>query len=160
MTKPMETVKAFVRQDDTVTIVCPSCQLPKNVSVGAFRTKSHYLKVRCPCDNVFRVHLDFRQFYRKPTDLPGIYKTLKPAGHGGGAIHIKNISQGGLGFTISGFNNIEIGHRLLVTFQLDDRKKTPLKKEVVVQSISDNFIGCRFASGQAYEKEIGFYLKS
>lgn len=156
----METVKAFVRADDTVTIVCPACKLPKNVSVGSFKDKTHYLKVRCPCDKVFRVHLDFRQFYRKPTDLPGMYKTIKPAGHGGGVIHIKNISQGGLGFTVSGVNTIEKGHRLEVSFQLDDKKKTSLKKQVVVQSVTDNFIGCRFSSDQAYEKEIGFYLKS
>ena len=159
MIRPMETVKTFVRYDDTVTIVCPACNLPKNVAVGSYRNKSHYLKVRCPCENVFRVHLDFRQFYRKPTDLPGMYKTLKPLGHGGGVVHIKNISQGGLGFTISGVNTIEVGHRLQIIFQLDDKKKTPLKKEVVVQTISENFIGCRFTSGQAYEKEIGFYLK-
>lgn len=156
----METVKAFVRADDTVTIVCPACKLPKNVSVGSFKDKTHYLKVRCPCDNVFRVHLDFRQFYRKPTDLKGMYKTLKPAGHGGGVIHIKNISQGGLGFTVSGTNTIEVGHRLEVSFQLDDKKQTSLKKQVVVQSVTDNFIGCRFSSDQAYEKEIGFYLKT
>lgn len=156
----METVKAFVRQDDSVTIVCPACKLPKNVSVASFKNKTHYLKVRCPCDNVFRVHLDFRQFYRKSTDLRGMYKTLKPAGFGGGVIHIKNISQGGLGFTVSGVNTIEIGHRLQISFQLDDKKRTSLKKEVVVQSVTENFIGCRFISEQAYEKELGFYLKS
>lgn len=156
----METVKAFVRQDNTVTIVCPACKTPKNVSVANFKGKTHDLKVRCTCTHVFQVHLDFRQFYRKPTDLPGFYKTLKPVGHGGGVIHIKNVSLGGLGFTISGVNTIEVGHRLEISFQLDDKKKTAMKKEVVVQSVSDNFIGCRFISDQAYEKELGFYLKS
>ncbi|GAB4342645.1 MAG: hypothetical protein Kow0089_17850 [Desulfobulbaceae bacterium] len=156
----METVKAFVRQDDTVTIVCPACKTPKNISVKSFKNKTHYLKVRCTCEEVFRVHLDFRQFYRKPTNLEGHYKTLKPAGQGGGIIHIRNISQGGIGFTVSGINTIEKGHRLLVTFELDDKRRTKLQKEVVVQSVTDNFIGCRFASSQAYEKELGFYLKT
>jgi len=155
----METVKAFVREDDTTTIVCPVCKMPKNISVASFKEKTHYLKVRCQCNTVFRVHLDFRRSYRKPTDIPGTYKTLKPAGHGGGVIHIKNISQGGLGFSVSGMNTIEKGHRLLVSFQLDDKRRTSLKKEVIVQSVSDNFVGCRFISGQAYEKELGFYLK-
>jgi hypothetical protein len=159
MTEAMETVKAFVREDDTATIVCPACKMPKTISVAAFKNKTHYLKVRCRCNTVFRVHLDFRRFYRKPTDIPGVYKTLKPVGHGGGEIHITNISQGGLGFTVSGMNTIEKGHRLLVSFQLDDKRKTALKKEVVVQSVSDNFVGCCFSSGQAYEKELGFYLK-
>ena len=155
----METVKAFVREDDTVTIVCPACKTPKNASVGSFKDKTHYLKVRCRCDNVFRVHLDFRRFYRKPIDISGMYKSLKPLNLGGGTIHIKNISQGGLGFTVSGMNTIEKGHRLLVSFELNDKKKTFLRKEVVVQSVSNDFVGCRFSSHQAYEKELGFYLQ-
>ena len=160
MTETLETVKAFVRDDDTVTIVCPACKMPKNLSATTFKNKTHYLKVRCPCEKVFRVHLDFRQFYRKPTDLPGMYKTLNPAGHGGGVIHIKNISKGGLGFTVSGVNTIEVGHRLEISFQLDDKKQTALKKEVLVQSVTENFVGSRFTKGQAYEKEIGFYLQN
>ena len=155
----METVKAFVREDDTVTIVCPACKTPKNASVASFKNKTHYLKVRCRCENVFRVHLDFRRFYRKPTDIPGRYKTLNPRAHGSGAIHIVNISQGGLGFTVSGINTIEEGHRLEVSFELDDKKMTSLQKEVVVQSVSEDFVGCRFSASQAYEKELGFYLK-
>ena len=156
----MKTVKAFVRADDTVTIVCPACNNPKNVSAASFKNKINYLKVRCTCDNAFRVELDFRQFYRKPTDLPGMYKTLKPKGHGGGVIHVRNISQGGIGFTVTGINTIEVGHRLEVSFQLDDKKQTSLKKEVMVQSVSNDFVGCRFVAGGAYEKELGFYLKS
>ena len=155
----METIKAFVREDDTVTIVCPACKTPKNASVASFKDKTHYLKVRCRCDNVFRVHLDFRRFYRKPTDLPGRYKTLNPRAHGSGEIKNVNISKGGLGFTVSGMNTIEEGHRLEVSFELDDKKRTHLQKEVVVQSVDKDFVGCRFSSNQAYEKELGFYLK-
>ena len=154
----METVKAFVREDDTATIVCPACKLPKNVSVASYRNKSPELKVRCNCNNVFKVYLDFRRFYRKSTDLPGRYKTLNPRGHGGGMIHVVNISKGGLGFTVSGMNTIEKGHRIEVSFELDDKKMTHLIKEVVVQSVDKDFVGCRFSSSQAYEKELGFYL--
>lgn len=155
----METVKAFVREDNTTTIVCPVCKIPKNISVASFKNKIPELKVRCTCNNVFKVYLDFRRFYRKATDLPGRYKTLNPLNHGSGTVHIVNISQGGLGFIVSGINTIETGHRLLLSFELDDKKKTRLEKEVVVQSVSDDFIGCRFSSSQAYEKELGFYLK-
>lgn len=159
MTESIATVKAFVREDDTVTIVCPACKMPKDASVTPFKNKTHLLKVRCRCDTVFRVHLDFRRFYRKETDLPGIYRTLKPAGHGGGSIHIKDISQGGLGFSVDGINTIEKGHILMVSFELDDKKKTALRKEVVVQSVSGDIVGCRFSANQPYEKELGFYLK-
>lgn len=151
-------VKAFVRENDTVTIVCPACKMPKNAAVGAFRNKSHYLKVRCPCETVFTVHLDFRQHYRKLTDLPGTFKSINPSGMGGD-IHIKDISVSGIGFTFSGMQFLEKGHTLSVSFTLDDKKKTRLTKEVVVQSVQGDFVGCRFVERQAYEKELGFYLK-
>lgn len=159
MTESIETIKAFVRADNTVTIVCPGCKMPKNANVGSFRDKCHYLKVRCPCENVFRVHLDFRQHYRKPVDLQGMFKSIKPPGMGG-EIKIKDISQSGLGFMITGTHFIDKGNTLSVSFTLDDKKETKLVKEVVVQSIDGNFVGCRFVERQAYEKELGFYLKS
>lgn len=159
MTETVQTVKAFVRPDNTVTIVCPSCKMPKNVSVASFRNKSHYLKVRCPCDTVFRVHLDFRQHYRKPTELPGIYKSIDPPGSGG-TIEIRDISISGLGFVIKGTNLVEKGNVLRVSFELDDKRKTKLEKKVVVQSVTDGFVGCKFVGEQAYEKELGFYLKT
>ena len=155
----METVKAFVRADDTVTIVCPVCKLPKNAAVGAFRNKSHYLKVRCPCSEVFTVHLDFRQHYRKQTDLPGSFKSINPPGMAG-EIQIKDISVSGIGFTLSSLQTVAKGNILTLSFALDDKKKTKLTKEVVVQSVLGNVVGCRFVERQAYQKELGFYLQS
>lgn len=155
----METVKAFVRANETVTIVCPVCKTPKNAAVGAFRHKSHYLKVRCSCDTVFTVHLDFRQHYRKQTDLPGTFRSINPPGMSGD-IHIKDISVSGVGFTVTGVQYLEKGHTLALTFTLDDKKKTKLIKEVVVQSVLQDCVGCRFVETKAYEKELGFYLTS
>lgn len=153
----METVKAFVRANDTVTIVCPACRMPKNAAVGPFRNKSHDLKVRCPCGHVFMVHLDFRQHYRKQTDLTGTFRSINPPGMGGD-IHVKDISISGIGFTVSGMQLLEKGHSLTVTFTLDDKRKTNLTKEVVVQSVQGDFVGGRFVDRKAYEKELGFYL--
>jgi len=155
----METVKAFVRADNSVTITCPQCNMPKNASVGSFKDKCHYLKVKCPCSTVFRVHLDFRQHYRKPTELSGTYKCIKPAGMGGGTIIVKDISIGGIGFAVTGPHNISKGQVLILNFTLDDKKKTALKKKVIVQSVSNDFIGCHFSDNQLFEKALGFYLQ-
>lgn len=154
----MEVAKAFVREDNTVTIVCPQCSATKDVSVASFRNKCHFLKVRCTCQNVFRVHLEFRRHYRKPTDLPGMYKSIRPPGMSG-SVQIMDISQGGVGFTVPDVHFIEKGQVLSLSFTLDDKKKTRLVKEVVVMSVKENFIGCSFIDRQAYDKELGFYLK-
>lgn len=155
----METIKAFVRANDTVTIVCTACNMPKNAAVGAFRNKSHDLKVRCPCGNVFMVHLDFRQHYRKLTDLPGTFRSINPSGMGGD-MKVKDVSISGVGITISSVHTLEKGNTLILDFTLDDKKKTKLTKEVVVQSVEGKMIGCRFVERQAYNKELGFYLKN
>lgn len=153
----MTTVKAFVRADNTATIVCPACKTPKNAAVGAFRNKSHDLKVRCPCGEAFTVHLDFRQHYRKATNLPGTFRSINPPGMGGD-VHVVDISISGAGITIPGMHAIEKGQTLTLTFTLDDKKQTRLTKEVVVQSVQGNMVGCRFVEREAYQKELGFYL--
>lgn len=156
----METIRVFVREDNTATLVCPACSKPKNISVASYRNKCHFLKVRCPCERVFRVHLDFRQHYRKPTNLPGMFVCLRPAGLGGGRMTVSDISLGGVGITITEHHDLRVGCLLDLTFNLDDRKKTLLKKKAVVRKISGNFIGCQFVDKDLYEKEIGFYLKT
>ncbi len=156
----METVKIFVRPDNTVTIVCPSCSLVKNAAVGAYKNKCHNIKVRCPCGTQFMVHLDFRRYFRKPTDLPGFYRIIKPPGiMGFGDINVKDISLGGIGFTVSGKNRIEVGQTLSLDFTLDDKKRTMLKKEVIVQSIEGDFVGSYFSDNELFEKELGFFLR-
>jgi hypothetical protein len=160
MADPIETVKTFVREDNTATIVCPSCSTVKIVSVAAYREKCHFLKVRCACGSTFRIHLNFRQFYRKTTELPGTYRCIKPPGGGGGPMIVQDISRGGVGLRISGTHNLRKGYILSLSFNLDDKKNTPLNKEVCIQSIHDNMIGCRFSGNQPYEKELGFYMQS
>ncbi len=106
------------------------------------------------------VHLDFRRYFRKPTDLPGFYRIIKPPGiMGFGDINVKDISLGGIGFTVSGKNRIEVGQTLSLDFTLDDKKRTMLKKEVIVQSIEGDFVGSYFSDNELFEKELGFFLR-
>jgi hypothetical protein len=51
-----------------------------------------------------------------------------------------------------------VGEKLLVEFQLDDRTKSQLKKEVVVRTITPQFVGTEFVSDNFYENALGFYL--
>ncbi|MDW7773443.1 MAG: PilZ domain-containing protein [Desulfobulbaceae bacterium] len=155
----MEIFTAFVNADNSTTLVCPACSTPKNISVASFKNKCHFLKVRCQCGNIFRVHLDFRQHYRRPTELPGIYVCLKPAGIRGGRMTVNDISLGGIAMTAPENHGLITGCQLSLSFTLDDRRKTQIQKKVIVRSVSGDFIGCQFIEKQAYEKEIGFYLK-
>jgi hypothetical protein len=156
----MVELKAFVRQDDTTTIICPTCKMTRNVSVGAYRNKQHLLKIRCTCGNRFTVHIDFRDYYRKVTKLPGLYRIIKPAGKGSGSVQIRNISLSGIGFTVEGLHMLEPEQTLELEFQLNDKKQTSLVKQVRICTVDKNYIGCEFIHQEALEKALGFYLRA
>jgi hypothetical protein len=170
--------KSFVKPDNTATITCPNCQLTKTIAVGQFRSTRHTIKARCTCGHSFPINLDFRKYYRKKTKLPGIYNpkkkgisntqpkktqlagiyVMKSPDGGSYPVVVTNISLSGLQFTLLSRDGIEIGQQGRITFTLDDRKQTEIDKQVIVKSVSDNIIGCRFADNEALEHGLRFYL--
>ena len=155
---PQTTV--HVRENNTATLICPSCGAVKPINTDTFRHGRHIFTVRCRCQQEFTVLLDFRRNYRKQTSLPGTYEIISEGGVGGGIIHVTNISRGGMGFTVSGIHQIEPEQELRIEFQLNDKNKTILKKQAVVISVRHNTIGCAFKCNVEMDKALGFYLQS
>lgn len=156
----MAHLKVHVRDNNTATLVCPACGAVKHFAADRYRHGRHTISVRCRCQNVFSLLLDFRRHYRKQTSLPGTYEILSEGGVGGGIIHINDISRGGLGFTVSGLHRIEKDQELQVEFQLNDKKKTVLKRRMLVKSVLQNNIGCQFKDAAEMERALGFFLQS
>lgn len=154
------TTEVFVSNDLTTTLVCPNCSRAKKISVAKYLHIKHTIKVRCTCNTVYNVHLNFRRHYRKQVRLTGTYRTIhqKPASRG--AIIINDISPGGLSFAVSGKNKLETGYVLELQFELDDRDKTALTKQVVVRSINGKLVGCEFIQDRPLEKALAFYLRN
>ena len=150
--------KSFVKSNGEATFVCPACQGVKLASVGQFRERQHQVKVRCSCSHVFKVSLDFRQCYRKPTQLTGIYH-MEPPAVGGGIARICNISRSGLCLEVKGVHALSKGQKGRIDFALDDKKRTELRKEFIIRVVNGGTIGCEFIQHAAFEKELGFYLR-
>ncbi len=155
----MKEIKAFVTGNNTATVICPACNTSKTISAEPYRGKKSAIKARCGCGEIFLLRLDFRDHYRKETNLPGTYSITTPDKAGGGVIHIHNISREGIGFTVNGRHHLEQGLEIILEFQLDDKKQTQLRKEAIVRLVEDNYIGCEFISTAAEEKALGFYLQ-
>lgn len=154
----MTTVNAFVKANNTATIVCPSCRKAKNIHTSQVQASHRAFKVRCSCNTTFRVQLDSRKHYRKPVNLPGNYKIIR-GGFGGGVMHVHNISMGGVGFTVSGAHQLKPGQTVTLDFQLTDKNKTQLSKKVLVKSVNGNNIGSEFSRDQIINKALGFFLR-
>jgi hypothetical protein len=130
--------------------------------VGKYRHKKHIIKVRCSCQYLFEVLLDFRRNYRKETDLVGTFVMVPPAA-GTGRLNIINLSKSGIGFTVAiPVNSSRLfvpGRKLHVNFQLDNKKRTSIEKIAIVRNAHDHYVGCEFDHTQAFEKDLGFYLQ-
>ncbi|WP_458778022.1 PilZ domain-containing protein [Desulforhopalus sp. 52FAK] len=146
-----------MKDDSQATIVCPACSSAKTISVEEFRHRQHVLKVKCKCGNSFSLQLEFRQFFRKDTELQGVYD-IKPPARGGGIANIVNLSLVGACFEVRGVHDLKIGHKGSLVFTLDNRKETVLYRQVIIRSVDGNRIGVEFVAERAFEKELGFYL--
>ena len=155
----MAMTKAFVRPDNTATIICPACLTAKQVFVAPYHQKKHSLKIRCKCNTVFTVHLDFRCHYRKQISLPGTYRVVDPPKAEGGVIHIRNISRSGIGFTVSGLHKMQKKQTVQLEFRLNDKNLTKLTKRATIQTVNNNYIGCQFIDQNLLEKALALYLR-
>ena len=138
-------------------IVCPECDTAREISAAQFRHRQHLIKVKCKCGHLFKVNLEFRRHFRKPTELEGMYD-LTPPGIGGGKIKITDLSLSGACFEVRGIHDIKEGQQGSLVITLDNRKESVLLKRVIIRTVKGNSIGCEFLENRAFEKELGFYL--
>lgn len=155
----MQTVTAHVHPNKSAAIVCPACNKVKYIAANKLKGHRHVLRVRCRCEEVFNVKINFRKHFRKQISLPGTYVITNPPGAGGGVNHIRNISRGGLGFSVSGRNPLQKDQIIDLTFTLNDKKMTQIRKRAKVRSVKNNLIGCQFDEKDELGKELGFFLQ-
>ena len=166
--KQMHIQNINVQEGHRVAISCPKCAQIRNLSVGKHMGHNHFLTANCPCGAIFGVNLDFRQNYRKDISIGGYYgvETSVIDHDDPDSIltmpvncRIQNISMGGLGFTALDQIRAQGGDRLMVKFTLDREPPEIVKKEVVVRTILDNYIGCEFIEESGFrDRTLGFYL--
>jgi transcription elongation factor Elf1 len=153
---------------DRAFMHCPQCGTSKRISTSSYRVinQAAGIELTCPtCGHKYKVLINYREFYRKKTNLRGIY-TIATAEIGQrfdfdatSVVTVGNISRTGIGFKMKNTINVEIGDVLKVRFILDDKRKSIVEKKAIVKRIDKNFIGAEFARAIDYrDKELAFYL--
>lgn len=148
----------YVRNNGEAAIVCPECNLAKIVSVHKFKKRLYKLRVRCTCSHKFLAKLDYRQNYRKNVNLVGTITDLTDTTEE--VVQIINVSMGGICFKVTGRHDFEIGLQGKIHFFLDDKRKTEMNKRIRIKSIIDQRICCEFIHDLAFERDLGFYLRT
>lgn len=155
----VSTKKVFVQSDEQTLIVCPDCGHSKNVSLAQFRNRQRLLRIKCSCGHRFAIEVEFRQYFRKDTDLEGIYKTSYSSIGAGSIVKVLNVSLGGVSLEFLNKHSLKIGDRGDLRFTLDNRKESEIIKQVIVMSVTGNVVGCQFIKDKAYDTDLGFYLR-
>ena len=151
--------KVFLNSQNVATFLCPQCQ--KSFKKDLTDLMKHNNKIRfrckCPCGYSFPVMLERRMYERKNTDLTGAFIHDKKRIRG--AINIRNVSLGGLGFELTSNYLISTGDIVLVRFNLDDIFNTLISKEALIKKMINRYVGAEFLEKTWKHDIFHLYLK-
>lgn len=151
----------FISSNNTATFRCPQCGKAKISDVSRYATTDKKITVNCSCacGHQFRCRLEKRKQYRKGANLPGKFTLLGKNGpEDTGLVKVVDISTTGLKLKMAVPRAFPIGATLRVEFCLDDRKRTPMEKRVIVRNVSGLHVGASFHPNDAADPALGFYL--
>jgi hypothetical protein len=148
----------FFKDEYKAVFTCPECTKSKTVDVSKvlFKTNKISLKVKCPCGHIFPVIIERRKFYRKETNLSGVFMLENNSKEL--PMTVTNISRSGMQFKSSKNENLKLGDQVLVQFRLDDKPRSLIKKKGILRRIDGMIIGIEFSVIDEYDKVLGFYL--
>ncbi len=150
--------KTLIRPDNTAVLTCPHCKRQKVVMAEAFKRRKHQLKIKCACQNVFMINLEFRKRIRKRVNLRGTYINYSQKDTSG-ALVVRDLSVCGFSFSNFDGRTFNIGDELNVEFILDDEYNTEIKKDAVVRSVRPSAYGCEFEKFEdTFGSPLGYYI--
>ncbi|BBO77605.1 hypothetical protein DSCW_50220 [Desulfosarcina widdelii] len=151
----------FISSRNTATFRCPQCGQAKTADVSQYATFGKKVTVTCTCGcgHRFRCRLENRRQYRKGVDLPGRFTLLGEDGtKDTGLVRVVDLSATGLQMQLTVARSFTVGAELIVEFRLDDRKRTPMRKRVIVRNIRGQSVGASFHPNELDDPALGFYL--
>jgi len=153
--------KTYVRPNNRAVLICPYCGQWRRILADPFRGNKHKLKVKCFCNETFKVFLEFRKEVRKEKFLRG-GSCIDHSQKGSRCdIVIIDISVTGLAFSSLDAPTLRIDDELGVEFSLDFGKGPNIKRDVIVKNIRHKRVGCEFElSGGAFDGQLEYYVRS
>jgi hypothetical protein len=151
----------FISSNNTATFRCPECGKAKTADVSQHAASDKRITVTCTCvcGHKFRCRLEKRKQYRKGADLPGRFTLVgKDGPQDTGLMKIVDVSMTGLKFKMTVPHQFPIGTTLRVEFCLDDHKRTPMEKRVIVRNVNGIYVGASFHPNEPADPTLGFYL--
>ena len=153
--------KAYVDDKGFVLLVCSNCNTIQQQEAKSYGGAKGPISITCGnCGYVYDVEIEFRKFYRKGIRVDGLYFGVSNPKIWGKMV-LKNVSMQGCGFETMGANPFQPGDLIKIEFQLNDAKRSVIKKQAAVRSTFKKYVGCQFQDlPNAMDADLGFYLRT
>ena len=125
--------KYFVSRKEMVTIRCRTCGRMETFPVAELQGKRHVMRVECACAQTFEVALEFRQDYRKKTQLDASFRALSTPRARARRCVIADLSEGGLMLRITDEVPIKQNDRLIVCYRPDSDAPHEIERIISVR---------------------------
>ena len=113
------------------------------------------LQVMLEEDDESQTH-EKRNFRGKKVSLSGSFVNYTKKNHG--ELTIKLISTKGVSFETATGHDIEKEDLLNIVFNLDNTKKTQIKRQLSIQTVGHHYYEATFYNPPPYDKDLGFYI--
>ena len=156
--------KVFVSSENTITFKCPKCNQPRTVDVSNYRNleKAERVKVKCACENIYYALIEKRKQFRRTTNFPGTYTHIvSDIPKNKGTMVVTDVSRTGLRIKLNSKTEFFLGDKIIVEFHLDDKNRSPIKKECIIKKDFGLEFGIEFISvhpSDPSDRAIGFYM--
>ena len=151
---PVTTI--YADDSDRVNVCCHECGYFKTIDVSMLKKSSRTLKIKCRCGHTFRNRVEFRKAFRKRVKLEGSYVHLNSGMRA--SMVVEDISRAGIGISVQAHHGFVPGETMILTFNLDNARRTKIEKKVKIKSVRNTFIGTQYMDGGQFDKDLGFYL--
>ncbi len=156
------TKTVLINSKNQAIFKCPICGVSriKNVSKYKKSKKAVTVKCKCKCGHAFKRIIEKRKQKRMDVQLYGMYMLIengKDNGHG--IVTISDISQAGIGFTLTPERKIKDGDRLVVIcFQNIEKHASLIRENGIIRHNNTKYIGAEFCSKSQENNTFDFYL--
>lgn len=137
--------KYFVNRKELLTIRCRSCGKERSFPIDLLKDKKHSLNVTCVCAQSFAIELEFRQDFRKKTEIAGTVRPLATPKDRARHCTIADHSTGGLLLELTEKVPVRKDDKLIVSYQPDTGSALEVERVIAVRHLdAGTRIGCAF----------------
>ncbi len=153
----MDVVTISIAGKESIRLECPECGCAREINVSSLPDIGKVYKIKCKCVHGFSIAFDKRQHKRKKTNLVGTYSLEH--GLANHIIDVVDLSRGGLGFVRTDKNELSVGDRLIVRFNLDNGEQDVIEGLILIRNIFNDRVCCEFLNMRPrMQTTLGFYF--